>query len=274
MGRRDFVTKHLLIGNCVPSSFSLTGVTEATDTAAEHPRLAIKLDHARVRLLGHGAAAKEPSRAATVRAADVPSKARNASRVGEQLVRCHGEEQRLHKLRKTCLQEKLIIEPAPCRRRGLEARKRFVQPIAAYFSQIGKLHTVQHIWRYDSLEQRKATRDAAWQVETWNDTVTQVRRLGSSTCYPTPRTLFAESYTRLCPFFARTRPSSSLTKCTHRSWSRCLGARCTESKWPRQAQKHDPGIEQTESSSNDTNFIPLCDVDKALLIKGTYLRAC
>lgn len=49
-----------------------------------------------------------------------------------------------------------------------------MEPIAAYFSQIGQLHTVQHIWRYDSLEQRKATRDAAWQVETWNDTVTKV----------------------------------------------------------------------------------------------------
>jgi hypothetical protein len=60
------------------------------------------------------------------------------------------------------------------RRRGLEARKRFVEPIAAYFSQIGHLHTVQHIWRYDSLEQRKSTRDAAWQVATWNDTVTKV----------------------------------------------------------------------------------------------------
>lgn len=63
------------------------------------------------------------------------------------------------------------------RRRGLEARKRFVEPIAAYFSQIGQLHTVQHIWRYESLDQRKKTRDAAWQVETWNDTVTQTVKL-------------------------------------------------------------------------------------------------
>lgn len=32
---------------------------------------------------------------------------------------------------------------------GLQARRKFVEPIGAYFSQVGKLHTVTHIWRYE-----------------------------------------------------------------------------------------------------------------------------
>lgn len=86
-------------------------------------------------------------------------------------------ERPLYELRTYHLKPGMLLEWETNWRRGLEARKRFVQPIAAYFSQIGQLHTVQHIWRYDSLEQRKATRDAAWQVETWNDTVTQTVKL-------------------------------------------------------------------------------------------------
>jgi hypothetical protein len=83
----------------------------------------------------------------------------------------------LYELRTYHLKPGMLLEWETNWRRGLEARKRFVQPIAAYFSQIGQLHTVQHIWRYDSLAQRKETRDAAWQVETWNDTVTQTVKL-------------------------------------------------------------------------------------------------
>ncbi|TKY87549.1 hypothetical protein EX895_003563 [Sporisorium graminicola] len=62
-------------------------------------------------------------------------------------------------------------------RRGLEARRKFVEPIGAWFTQIGGLHTVFHIWEYPSLEERKKTRDMAWQVETWNDTVSQTVKL-------------------------------------------------------------------------------------------------
>ncbi|PWO00940.1 NIPSNAP-domain-containing protein [Tilletiopsis washingtonensis] len=62
-------------------------------------------------------------------------------------------------------------------RRGLEARRKYVQPVAAYFTQIGGLHTVHHLWHYPNLDERKKTRDAAWQVETWNDTVSQTVKL-------------------------------------------------------------------------------------------------
>lgn len=62
-------------------------------------------------------------------------------------------------------------------RRGLEARQKYTEPVGAWFSQIGALHTVFHIWHYPSLEERKKTRDAAWQVETWPKTVTETVKL-------------------------------------------------------------------------------------------------
>ncbi|PWN45094.1 NIPSNAP-domain-containing protein [Ceraceosorus guamensis] len=62
-------------------------------------------------------------------------------------------------------------------RRGLEARRKFVEPVAAFFTQIGGLHTVHHLWHYPDLDTRKVTREAAWQVETWNDTVSQTVKL-------------------------------------------------------------------------------------------------
>ncbi|CAO1629548.1 unnamed protein product [Sympodiomycopsis kandeliae] len=65
-------------------------------------------------------------------------------------------------------------------RKGLEARRKYTEPVGAWFSQIGKLHTVFHIWQYPSLDKRKETRDAAWQVETWNDTVSHTVRLINS----------------------------------------------------------------------------------------------
>lgn len=34
------------------------------------------------------------------------------------------------------------------RKIGLEARRKFVQPIGAWFSQVGELHQVIHMWHY------------------------------------------------------------------------------------------------------------------------------
>lgn len=56
----------------------------------------------------------------------------------------------------------------------MEARRKFVEPIGAWFTQIGGLHTVFHIWQYPSLEERKKTRDRAWEVDTWSGTVSEV----------------------------------------------------------------------------------------------------
>ncbi|KAK8844555.1 hypothetical protein IAR55_006402 [Kwoniella newhampshirensis] len=65
-------------------------------------------------------------------------------------------------------------------RRGLEARRRFVQPVGAFFSQVGHLHEVHHIWQYPDMETRKHTREQAWSVGSWSDTVQETVKLAQS----------------------------------------------------------------------------------------------
>ncbi|KAI9602589.1 hypothetical protein H4Q26_001879 [Puccinia striiformis f. sp. tritici PST-130] len=55
-------------------------------------------------------------------------------------------------------------------RRGLEARRKFVEPIGAWFAQVGR-HQVHHMWQYPSLQARLELREKAWQVDTWSNTV-------------------------------------------------------------------------------------------------------
>lgn len=37
------------------------------------------------------------------------------------------------------------------RRAGIEARRKFVEPVGAWFSQIGRLHEVHHLWQYEQV---------------------------------------------------------------------------------------------------------------------------
>jgi len=62
-------------------------------------------------------------------------------------------------------------------RRGIEARRKFVAPVGAWFSQIGRLHQVHHMWQYPSLEARKETREKAWQIDGWAETVAKTAQL-------------------------------------------------------------------------------------------------
>jgi len=61
--------------------------------------------------------------------------------------------------------------------KGLACRVKFCQPVGAWFSQLGKLHHVHHIWAYSDLEARKLQREAAWQIDGWANTVTHTVRL-------------------------------------------------------------------------------------------------
>ncbi|MBW0505731.1 hypothetical protein O181_045446 [Austropuccinia psidii MF-1] len=65
-------------------------------------------------------------------------------------------------------------------RRGLEARRKFVEPIGAWFSQVGRLHQVHHMWQYPSLQARLELREKAWQVDTWGKTVSNTVKLCDS----------------------------------------------------------------------------------------------
>ncbi|KAL0576703.1 hypothetical protein V5O48_005270 [Marasmius crinis-equi] len=65
-------------------------------------------------------------------------------------------------------------------RRGIEARRKFVAPVGAWFSQVGRLHQVHHMWQYSSLQHRKETREKAWQVDGWAETVDKTAQLAKT----------------------------------------------------------------------------------------------
>lgn len=60
---------------------------------------------------------------------------------------------------------------------------------AGFFSQIGRLYNVHHIWCYKDLQTRKETREAAWQVPGWDQcvayTVPLIRDMHSRILEPT-----------------------------------------------------------------------------------------
>lgn len=65
-------------------------------------------------------------------------------------------------------------------KRGLEARRRFVEPAGGWFSQVGRLHEVHHLWQYPNLAERKQTREQAWTVSGWSETVQETVKLAQS----------------------------------------------------------------------------------------------
>ena len=44
-------------------------------------------------------------------------------------------------------------------------------PYAGLFTQLGELHTIYHIWCYQSMADRKGCREATWHYPEWNDVV-------------------------------------------------------------------------------------------------------
>jgi len=79
----------------------------------------------------------------------------------------------LFELRSYQLQPGKLLEWEIAWRRGIDARKNHISPVGAWFSQVGRLHQVHHIWQHASLEQRKSTREEAWKAAGWADTVTK-----------------------------------------------------------------------------------------------------
>jgi len=57
--------------------------------------------------------------------------------------------------------------------RGIQCRKgvRDDIPYAGFFSQLGRLHTIYHIWCYSDLADRKKCRESTWHNAGWNDVV-------------------------------------------------------------------------------------------------------
>lgn len=73
-------------------------------------------------------------------------------------------------------------------RRGIEARRKSVAPVGAWFSQMGRLHQVHHMWQYPTLQKRRDIREKAWQNDGWAETVSKTAQLAQSmdACILTP----------------------------------------------------------------------------------------
>ncbi|KAH9486253.1 Protein NipSnap-like protein 2 [Psilocybe cubensis] len=65
-------------------------------------------------------------------------------------------------------------------RRGIEARRKSVAPVGAWFSQVGRLHQVHHMWQYPDLQTRRDIREKAWQIDGWAETVSKTAQLAES----------------------------------------------------------------------------------------------
>lgn len=83
----------------------------------------------------------------------------------------------IFELRTYSLQPGALLEWESAWRRGIEARQELVKPVGAWFSQVGRLHQVHHMWQYTDLETRKLTREKAWQVDGWSDSVRKTAQL-------------------------------------------------------------------------------------------------
>jgi len=86
----------------------------------------------------------------------------------------------IFELRSYQLKPGTLLEWENTWRRGIEARRKFVSPIGAWFTQIGRLHQVHHMWQYPNLESRKEMREKAWQIDGWAETVSKTAQLAKS----------------------------------------------------------------------------------------------
>jgi len=79
----------------------------------------------------------------------------------------------IFELRTYQLRPGVLLQWEQAWRKGLEARRKFVEPVGAWFSQAGRLHQVHHMWQYPNLHVRKETRERAWQLDGWSETVSK-----------------------------------------------------------------------------------------------------
>ncbi|XP_034728580.1 protein NipSnap homolog 1 isoform X1 [Etheostoma cragini] len=73
--------------------------------------------------------------------------------------------------------------------RAIRYRQENNEAVGGFFSQIGDLYVVHHLWAYESLQSRKETRNSAWQKEGWDAnvyyTVPLIRSMESRIMIPT-----------------------------------------------------------------------------------------
>jgi len=54
---------------------------------------------------------------------------------------------------------------------GLKHRSKYIQPVGAWYTEIGVLNTVYHLWHFKDMDQRRQLREAVWNEPGWAEVV-------------------------------------------------------------------------------------------------------
>ncbi|GLD57285.1 protein NipSnap homolog 2-like protein [Lates japonicus] len=75
------------------------------------------------------------------------------------------------------------------RARAIRYRQHNREAVGGFFSQIGNLYMVHHLWAYKDLQSREDTRNAVWQQDGWHEvvyyTVPLIQHMDSRIMIPT-----------------------------------------------------------------------------------------
>ncbi|KAI9502222.1 hypothetical protein BX070DRAFT_242125 [Coemansia spiralis] len=77
----------------------------------------------------------------------------------------------VYELRSYMLKSGTLLEWEQNWRVGVECRRHHEEPMGAWFSQLGNLNQVHHLWQYSDLQVRKEVRESAWSENGWPETV-------------------------------------------------------------------------------------------------------
>jgi len=95
----------------------------------------------------------------------------------------------IYELRSYTLKPGTILEWGNHWARGINYRNHNGCAAAGFFSQVGPLYNVNHLWAYTDMKTRREMRESAWQRPGWNDTVTStvqlIRHMDSKIMVPT-----------------------------------------------------------------------------------------
>uniref|UniRef100_A0AAV2J2B0 NIPSNAP domain-containing protein n=1 Tax=Knipowitschia caucasica TaxID=637954 RepID=A0AAV2J2B0_KNICA len=95
----------------------------------------------------------------------------------------------IYELRSYQLRPGTMIEWGNYWARAIGIRQNNSEAVAGFFSQIGNLYMVHHLWAYKDLQSRDITRNAAWQQEGWDEvvyyTVPLIQHMDSRIMIPT-----------------------------------------------------------------------------------------
>jgi len=77
----------------------------------------------------------------------------------------------IFELRTYLLQPGKLLEWESHWRMGLQARKAVMEGVGAWFTQIGTLNRVHHMWQFKDLKDRQSSREKSWEIAGWSNTV-------------------------------------------------------------------------------------------------------